>query len=52
MLNWLALIWVFIAIVVVGFIVLMLGSLAGIAVELLMTYLELRKERMGKKDGR
>ena len=50
MLNWLAIIWVFIALIAIGFIVLMLGSLAGIAIELFMTYLELRKERASKKD--
>lgn len=52
MLNWLALIWVCIGLIVAGFTMLILASLAGIGFELLMSFLELRRERKGLNDGR
>jgi hypothetical protein len=50
MLDWLALMWICIALIVIGFTVLILGMLVGIAIELTSSFLELKRERKGIND--
>ena len=50
MVNWLALMWVCIALIVIGFTVLILGMLVGLGIELVNSFIELKRERKGMKD--